>query len=124
MRKLLAVLLFAALPAFGQGFFRTQTFPITEFHPGWTYSAPVEAVLGEDGFVRLRGILNGRMEGKPYAWWVFQLPPRLRPEYPEYFVVAADGGQAAINITTDGTVWVATNSSLWVTLSGISYKAR
>lgn len=70
---------------------------------GSTGVAPASLYLSNNGEVRMRG----KITGGAAASIAFVLPPELRPEFAETFIVATDtGGNATITVRQNGEVYI------------------
>lgn len=69
---------------------------------GGTQVPPASFYLSHNGEVRFRG----KITGGAAASIITVLPPELRPEYAETFIVATDTGNATITVRPNGEVYV------------------
>lgn len=72
---------------------------------GGSTNPPASWYLSEDGEVRFRGKITGGIAQTV----AFVLPPEVRPQYAETFIVAVDnGGYASVIIKQSGEVFIDT----------------
>ena len=71
------------------------------------------------GIVHLRGMV--RSGGIPST--MFQLPVGFRPSADEYFAVDSNSAHGLVYVTASGNVIAQAGSNLWISLSGITYRA-
>lgn len=86
-------------PSEGHGIGFTNTWG----NVGGSGNPPASWYLSDNGEVKLRGKITGGNVGSV----AFVLPPEVRPQFAETFIVAVDGGgQANVTIRQNGEVYV------------------
>lgn len=94
-----------------------------QFANGWTNfgGANESAQYMKDpwGFVHLGGIVKGGSLGTA----IFTLPVGYRPEEAKIYAVASNNALGVCTVNPDGTVVVSTGSSVYFSLSGITFRA-
>lgn len=85
------------------GFSNGYGFQSSWANVGGNSNPPCSWYLSESGEVRFRGKITGGSAGTI----AFVLPPEVRPQYAETFIVAVDnGGQANVIIRQNGEVYI------------------
>ncbi|MFL6126907.1 hypothetical protein [Actinophytocola sp.] len=107
--------------------------PPVKWQNGWSnYGggyAEVGYTITEDGWVRLRGLMRGRVVDATQSKPAFQLsssPVNYCPKAHHLFVVATNLSGVnpqigRVDITADGNVYVLSGNNGWVSLDGISF---
>lgn len=105
---------------------------VTGFWNGYgTYAgAPVQYYKDAEGRVHLSGLVYRPAVSwpGPYNEAIFEMPVCFRPEFDERFVIIDWRGNAGYLAVNRNDGWVSVNQVVdptgWVSLSGISYRAR
>lgn len=99
---------------------------VSEFVSGWingsVWSAPA-TYYKDGGRVYLSGMIIKWPESGYFNDYAFVLPVGFRPQYDERYLAVAAGGSGIITVMATGNVRVTSNSSLWLSLSGINFLA-
>lgn len=97
--------------------------PITAFLNGWVnFGAPWAAIAYYKDVMNVVH-LRGMMMAGAIASSAFVLPAGYRPLFDEYFAVASNGAFGSVFVTPAGDVTPQVGSNVWVSLSGISFRA-
>ncbi len=131
MKRTIAILLlvFAAGAAQSDEGFFTRDPLIRDYADDWfgvrTWGAPGQFYKDSTGRVHLSGFIERWPEGEGYYQGVaFRLPQGYRPAFNERFIVSTAGDFGFLVVCANGDVWVSSLASLWVSLSGVSFKAK
>ena len=81
--------------------------------------APAGFYKEPNGIVHLVGLIKSGVIISD----AFTLPVGMRPAQREIFIVASNGGAGTVDVNTTGAVTIASGSNVYVSLSGISFRA-